>query len=297
LLGLGVALIVPAFSEGRFDFPLVTRIARIPSLMLVCVSAAALLFLRRDGTRNRWLMLLLVFLAASSDVIGRKAIALPYAVGVTAMAAMLFRERPRALVVAIAALTAGLLMAYLLLEQESARRVLVTAAMTAATAIGLAFFGTRIRVGHAAVLAAALALVAVIGVAQTPRSGFDFPRWQKDENWLAVQAWARQNTPPDTVFYAPDRFAFATMSRRPVWWDANEGAAVMWQPSFHEEWNSRRIRARAAHTVADLVGLARAEGIRFLVLDRERCESEPTSGLVVRYSNQDYCIGEIGPSG
>jgi hypothetical protein len=212
------------------------------------------------------------------------------------MAAMLFRDRRRELVVAIAALAGGLLMAYLLVEQESARRVLVTAAMTAATAMGLAFFGARIRAGHPAVLAAALATVAVIGVAQTPRYGFDFPRWQKDENWFAVQAWARQNTPPDTVFYAPDRFAFATMSRRPVWWDANEGAAVMWQPSFHEEWNSRRIRAGAAHTVADLVGLARAEDIRFLVLDRERCESEPTPGLVVRYLNEYYCIGEIGPA-
>jgi len=52
----------------------------------------------------------------------------------------------------------------------------------------------------------------------------------------------------------------------PQVFDSNEGAALMWQSSIYEQWHSRRLCAASASSVADLVALGRAEGIRFLVL-------------------------------
>jgi hypothetical protein len=59
-------------------------------------------------------------------------------------------------------------------------------------------------------------------------------------NGIAVQRWARLNTPPETLFYSHNYDGFSTLSRRPVWWSWKEGAAVMWAPWFHEQWDTRR---------------------------------------------------------
>ncbi len=92
-------------------------------------------------------------------------------------------------------------------------------------------------------------------------------------SFLAAQRWARAATPPGSLFLAPDwqlraslTPAFWTLSRRPVWVDWRQGAAVQWQPAFYPQWRDRMAAVAALSGVERKLDYARAEGIDYLIL-------------------------------
>ena len=95
--------------------------------------------------------------------------------------------------------------------------------------------------------------------------------------------------------FGPDRFGFATLSRRPVWWDHNQGAAVMWSPTYFAEWSSRRELALRATDAASLADLARAQGIHFVVRECQEFEGGASGHFEVTYRNPVYCVAEPIP--
>jgi len=275
----------------------------MPTVTIVCLGSAALLFVRQAGAmQDRWLILGLVWLAAVSTLVGNKTVSIFLAAAIVSMTIVIFRGNSRRLAAAIGIAAAILLIAYIVRGTEYVRIVLGTLLLTLLAAMIMrvlvrflqpVWMGMPSGVG---LMGMAVGVLVIIGFTQNFRQGFDFPRWPKDEDWYAAQAWARENTPPETMFYSPDRFAFSTMSRRPVWWSANQGAAVMWQPAFFEQWNARRLRAEAAVSMADLVELAKEENIRYLVVERQRIEKEKADGIAPGYCNNSYCIVKMGGS-
>ncbi len=295
LLGLGLSMITPAYSDGRFDFPLMPYVGPLPAVTLVCALAAAIIFNRRDLSNwERWAALCLTWLVACSTEIGDKTLAVAYALVVTFVAALVFSGSRRRLSIAVATtISMGCLALSVYGAGRPERRMLMTFVVMMGVVV-VSYGLCRVRALKSAwILGISAVVLLAVGVtlAQRHRAGFDFPRWPADELWFDAQVWARANTPPDTLFYAPDRFGFATMSRRPVWWDANEGAAVMWSPAFYDEWNLRGKLAERAKAANGLIELARSEGIEFLVLDCQRMTS--LQGVEVRYSNERYCIAEV----
>lgn len=135
--------------------------------------------------------------------------------------------------------------------------------------------------------------LSAFGIARSAWYGFDVPRNEDDEDFSAAQAWARQNTAPDTMFYEPEDRGFAVFSHRPVWWSWKQGAAVMWDPTFYPAWHERQLQATSAKTVEELAILAHKQRIQFLVLPRERLNSPPPGELIERYCNRHYCIFQV----
>ena len=288
------ALLVAPFSDGRFDFPLWLRIGPVPVMALVCVGAAAFISEpRARSLRERLLLLALVGLVAGSTLAGQPAIAVPLALVIAALTFELHRGTHGPLALALATGGAACLAAIAMLDPDVRGKLLSSLALLSILTAALLAPRGRVQLRTPLLIGLCVVVVAALGLVRAPRSGFDFPRWDKDEAWFDAQAWARANTPPDTVFYAPDRFGFAALSRRPVWWDANQGAAVMWEPGYYPEWETRRNLARAARGLADLVRLARDEQFRYLVLECAGFESTPDPRISIRYRNDHYCIGEV----
>lgn len=120
--------------------------------------------------------------------------------------------------------------------------------------------------------------------------GFAPSRGASENNEIAVQQWARRNTPLDTLFYAHDIDGFSTLSRRPVWWSQKEGGVVMWAPWFHEQWETRRKLVRQVETLQDLIDLARRERIAYVVITHPMMEYAIGQGISFVYRNPDFGV-------
>lgn len=95
-------------------------------------------------------------------------------------------------------------------------------------------------------------------------------------SFLSAQRWARSETAPGSLFLAPDwqlegnlTPSFWTLSRRPVWVDWRQGAAVHWSPGFYPQWQERMQQARALGSVAEKLAFARGVGIAYVILGPE----------------------------
>jgi hypothetical protein len=89
--------------------------------------------------------------------------------------------------------------------------------------------------------------ILVIGVAcYTYRLHESILRSPSSEDAIDVAKWARKSTPDDAMFLVPQAVAdspyiiiFESLARRRTWVDWKRGGAVMWAPSYYEEWSRR----------------------------------------------------------
>ncbi|WP_157098296.1 hypothetical protein [Chlorobaculum limnaeum] len=91
-----------------------------------------------------------------------------------------------------------------------------------------------------------------------------------NQSWVELTSWIR-NSRLHGPFLLPmddnDHVEyFQLQSRRKVWVDWKQGAAVMWSPDFHRQWSTRLREVSALRTPGELVSYARARGIRYVVL-------------------------------
>lgn len=128
---------------------------------------------------------------------------------------------------------------------------------------------------HLPAIALALAAVAAVlpGARHLAETGHLDRYDARSLSFLQAQRWAREATPPGSLFLAPDwqlsanlTPSFWTLSRRPVWVDWRQGAAVHWQPSFYPLWRQRMARAAGLSGVAEKLAFAGGQGIDFVIL-------------------------------
>jgi hypothetical protein len=59
---------------------------------------------------------------------------------------------------------------------------------------------------------------------------------------------------------------FQLQARKKVWVDWKQGAAVMWSPSFYEQWSTRSREVSELRTNEDYISYAKEHGIKYVVL-------------------------------
>lgn len=143
------------------------------------------------------------------------------------------------------------------------------------------------------VLATVVTLSVIVGLGFAARAGMGSSPDSQLDDFKAAQAWARSNTPPGTLFFSPHMDGFATLSRRPVWFDHAQGAAVMWQPAFYAEWEEGRRLAAQSRTLDALLELGRSHGIQYLVLNVRRNASPAVNGAQIVYQNNTFLIAKL----
>lgn len=66
--------------------------------------------------------------------------------------------------------------------------------------------------------------------------------------------------------YDNELYTFQLRTRKPVWVDWKQGAAVMWQPSFYWQWQSRMVDVVNLRAPEDFAAYARRQSIQHIVL-------------------------------
>ena len=90
--------------------------------------------------------------------------------------------------------------------------------------------------------------------------------WISD--WTAVAHWARSNTNPNAMFMVPvmrESAVFEFEAQRAAWVDWKRGDAVMWDPSYYNEWHQRMIETKALSSLDDKVRYAGARNIPYVI--------------------------------
>lgn len=149
----------------------------------------------------------------------------------------------------------------------------------------------------AGLLAAAL-FAALPGAEHLERSG-RLDRYDDAAlDFLAVQAWARAETPAGSAFLVPESQlrpnlvpSFWTLARRSAWVDWRMGAGAHWLPDFYWLWHQRMAEVAALADAAAKLAYARAHGIDFVILEGE---AAPPGANVV-FSNEHYRVFSTVP--
>lgn len=294
---MAAALAVPVFhSVGTVGE--ISRFGPVPVIAITASACAALVATCYERGLG-WSILCaaaVVFISIASHSSGPGA-AIPIASISALMIFLLKREQANpAIVSGVIAVALSVLLLFGFEEGELAT-VAGSLVLAAGAFCAVRWGHVRLPWSDAAVTQLVILVLCLLGFRQAVLRNFDFPTWPLAQNWTAAQRWAREHTPPDTLFYSPDRSGFATLSRRPVWWDDGEGAAGMWSPSFFREWERRRLQAGKANTLKLHIELARQENIRFLVFPKSRLQPVDTNELSIRYCNADFCIAEVQGAG
>jgi hypothetical protein len=113
---------------------------------------------------------------------------------------------------------------------------------------------------------------------------------------VKLQLWARNNTPPHTVYLPVDIEGFSTLSRRPVWIDWKIGAMVMWAPETYDLWSTRWNQLKQISSVADAQQLAQNERIEYVVFNRDKIPTNNVPASCIVYCNEKYWIMQLCPA-
>ncbi len=191
----------------------------------------------------------------------------------------------------------ALVLAYIFMNQRIEWLVLVSAvvlslyAMSATSLLGGPLSRVMNRIPLAGLLGAFLVFgFGFSGYAYAKRGGLA-PNPEYRANSVSVQAWAREHTPPDTVFLPIGVEGFSTLSRRPVWIDWKIGAMVMWSPETYDHWSGRVKKLTAIRSIRDAVALATKEGVTRIVYARTWLDEAKEPVTCVLYRNPDFVIG------
>ncbi|MFA5160762.1 MAG: DUF6798 domain-containing protein [Elusimicrobiales bacterium] len=124
--------------------------------------------------------------------------------------------------------------------------------------------------------------------------GLDF-KDAGDRAWIETQLWAKQNTPPETVFLTPpDMRGWRVFSERSPVTEWLDGAAMHWAPGAERIWFSRE---RDSNSGQDRRLLCRKYGARYIVAhSREKTADSgvPRAGCgKLVYENSGFAVCEI----
>ena len=117
--------------------------------------------------------------------------------------------------------------------------------------------------------------------------------------------WIEAHTPPGSMVFVPSGAVdgeddpVSVWARRPVWYDWKQGAAVMWTPSYHEEWSARRADAATLKSVADVMAYACAKRIDIVVEDARRLADPGVRERLkpaLAYENEAYAVLRAAPA-
>ena len=108
---------------------------------------------------------------------------------------------------------------------------------------------------------------------------------------LQLSQWIRQEgvLGPLLIEIGPDLDSLQVLTRVPVWVDWKQGAAVMWEPAFHQRWSTRYHEVRALQQPSEFVAYARQHGIRYIVLRRSRGDCSEGSEMLYRNASYQLC--------
>jgi hypothetical protein len=130
----------------------------------------------------------------------------------------------------------------------------------------------------------------VAGCAKGYRDGFSIERSPANRDFIAAEEWARTHTPANALFLVIRKHVgFSLFSRRPVWWDHSQGAAVMWSPNFYTVWSCRQRLTATAAQHGDWDDLALKSNADFVLRGSADGKIELTH-FVTRYHNAHYSI-------
>jgi hypothetical protein len=130
------------------------------------------------------------------------------------------------------------------------------------------------------------------------------------QEWEAVGSWAKLATAPESVFLIPitadaapadgvnqraeasieGSRVFEAMARRRVWIDFKSGAAVMWQPSYYDEWWSRTRAVAPLRTLEQKTAYARRVDISYIVDD---CLKFVAKGRPWTFRTSRLCVAAV----
>jgi hypothetical protein len=158
----------------------------------------------------------------------------------------------------------------------------------------------NLRHAAAALVAVGFAVIVANSVIKNERG----QAWLNE--WIRLANWANANTRPADLFILPTwnflghpntepgtveddailtSGEFEAVSHRSVWIDFRNGAAVMWSPSYYEEWQRRVAEVNSLTSFAAKVGYARTNGISYIV---DVCTRYPAIKPV--FSTQRLCV-------
>lgn len=155
------------------------------------------------------------------------------------------------------------------------------------------------RPAGVAVLAAAGVAAALAGARQhaaTQRMQAGLAEWQ------ALGKAIDERAPPMATVLIPtdalrdgadaaDSGAFAYYARRPEWVNFKAGAAVMWQPAYHDEWQRRVAEVQALKGWDDWLAYAHRNALAFVIAP---CAGLPPA-VPVALRSAHYCAVPVGP--
>ncbi len=105
---------------------------------------------------------------------------------------------------------------------------------------GFAFFKQFIPPLGRFHLPALMTAILISGIAGATLKGKFTIQNKQDKAWLAVQAWAKNNTPLDAVFIVPtNKEGFRVESERTCYGDWKDGTQMFFNPEFGKEWMRR----------------------------------------------------------
>ncbi|TNJ39076.1 hypothetical protein FGF66_05745 [Chlorobaculum thiosulfatiphilum] len=116
-----------------------------------------------------------------------------------------------------------------------------------------------------------------------------------NQSWAELTSWIRSSRLHGPFLLPMDDHDhvdyFQLQSRRKVWVDWKQGAAVMWSPAFYWQWSTRLREVSALRTPGEMVSYARARGIRYVVLHASVAGVPASCRLLKRTPN--YVLYEV----
>ncbi len=82
---------------------------------------------------------------------------------------------------------------------------------------------------------------------------------------------------------------FQLLSRQRVWVDWKQGAAVMWEPRFRDQWIQRYREVKALKTPAEFADYARVNGLRHMIVDQVGADCPTATRQLFRTSQYLLC--------
>lgn len=164
----------------------------------------------------------------------------------------------------------------------------------------IAFLGFRHHIArlrlpslNGAVAAAAGAAAGVAGYSYVAHNTTP-PEWQAARD---VASWARVSTPADAMFLVPETISsafsviiFESLAHRQTWVDWKRGGAVMWAPSYHEEWSRRMREVGSLPRLPARMAYACRNGIRYVLIGAETNLSDVVLPVDPVYKNDHFQV-------
>lgn len=111
-------------------------------------------------------------------------------------------------------------------------------------------------------------------------------RLPENRSWQEMMAGIRQSSLQGPFLVSLDDHEhsdyFQLQARRRVWVDWKQGAAVMWSPSFYRQWSKRYREVSSLHSSRELLAYARANGIRYVLLQASSASVPVACRLIKR---------------